>query len=556
MEKRTILFFILTFLLLIIWSQYFVPKPQIPVNDNKTVEEQADKQPKPAGDITSQTQVTQNIIPDNTEEAIPSPTVEEKQIVVETPLYIATFSNRGPSLTDFKLKKYRTTIESDSQPVELFTGKEYVKNYISFYFNNPYLKDENNLMYTTEGDSFVLSKGESNKELSFRYVTSNGITVEQSFTFSAEQYDIGFNIKIRNQTKNIINGDIKAIINNLRPEKKGRYYSFTGAAAYLNNDLNEYDFDDLEDNPELSGDFDWVAYENEYFLSAIIPLEKKGAKFTGTLQTSGIATATHMSQSVELAPDTEASKEYFLFLGPRDVGILEQFGHKLDKAIDYGFFSIIAGPLHFVLNFFNGFLNNYGLSIILLTIIIKIIFWPLTQKSQKSMKEMQKLQPLMAKIREKYKDNREMMNKELMGLYRTYKVNPMSGCLPMLIQIPVFFALYRVLGSSIELRHAPFALWINDLSAPDRLFSLPFSIPFMNPPYGIPVLTLLMGASMFLQQKMQPMVGDPSQAKIMMFMPLMFTVMFINFPSGLTLYWLTQNFLTIGQQYLINKKPN
>ncbi|MBN2419777.1 MAG: membrane protein insertase YidC, partial [Deltaproteobacteria bacterium] len=267
-------------------------------------------------------------------------------------------------------------------------------------------------------------------------------------------------------------------------------------------------------------------------------------------------TATHISSPLEITPGAEVSKEYSLFLGPRDVRILEQFGHKLDKAIDYGFFSIIAGPLHFILNFFNGFLNNYGLSIILLTIIIKIIFWPLTHKSQKSMKEMQKLQPLMAKIREKYKDNREMMNKELMGLYRTYKVNPMSGCLPMLIQIPVFFALYRVLNSSIELRHAPFALWINDLSAPDRLFSFSFSIPFMDPPHGIPVLTLLMGASMFLQQKLQPMVGDPSQAKIMMFMPIMFTVMFINFPSGLVLYWLTQNILSIGQQYYINKKSD
>jgi YidC/Oxa1 family membrane protein insertase len=171
------------------------------------------------------------------------------------------------------------------------------------------------------------------------------------------------------------------------------------------------------------------------------------------------------------------------------------------------------------------------------------------------MKEMQKLQPLMAKIREKYKDNKEMMNKELMGLYRTYKVNPMSGCLPMLIQIPVFIALYSVLSSSIELRHVPFAFWIKDLSTPDRLFSLPFGIPFMDPPYGIPVLTLLMGASMFIQQKMQPMVGDPAQAKIMMFMPIMFTVMFINFPSGLVLYWLTQNILSIGQQYYINKKP-
>jgi YidC/Oxa1 family membrane protein insertase len=172
------------------------------------------------------------------------------------------------------------------------------------------------------------------------------------------------------------------------------------------------------------------------------------------------------------------------------------------------------------------------------------------------MREMQKLQPLMTKIREKYKDDRERMNKELMGLYRTYKVNPLGGCLPMLIQIPVFIALYAVLSSAIELRHAPFMLWIDDLAAPDRLFSLPFSIPFMNPPYGIPVLTLLMGASMFITQKLTPTVGDPAQAKIMMFLPIMFTVMFINFPSGLVLYWLTQNIISIGQQYRINRKPD
>ena len=169
------------------------------------------------------------------------------------------------------------------------------------------------------------------------------------------------------------------------------------------------------------------------------------------------------------------------------------------------------------------------------------------------MKEMQKLQPLMAKIREKYKNNKEQMNKELMGLYKTYKVNPMGGCLPMLIQMPVFFALFRILGSSIELRHAPFFLWINDLSAPDRLFNFQFQVPFMSPPYGIPVLTLLMGASMFLQQKMTPTPGDPSQAKIMMFLPIIFTFMFINFPSGLVLYWLTNNILSIGQQYRIKR---
>jgi len=170
--------------------------------------------------------------------------------------------------------------------------------------------------------------------------------------------------------------------------------------------------------------------------------------------------------------------------------------------------------------FFDEYVHNYGLSIILLTILVKGLFWPLTHKSYKSMKEMQKLQPRMAKLREKYKGDKQKLNQEMMGLYKTYKVNPMGGCLPMVIQIPVFFALFRVLGGCIELRHAPFALWINDLSAPDRLFNFPFQIPFMTPPYGIPVLTLLMGASMFLQQKMTPTPGDPMQAKIMMFYPL------------------------------------
>jgi YidC/Oxa1 family membrane protein insertase len=170
------------------------------------------------------------------------------------------------------------------------------------------------------------------------------------------------------------------------------------------------------------------------------------------------------------------------------------------------------------------------------------------------MKEMRKLQPMMAKIREKYKGNKQEMQKQLMGLYKTYKINPMGGCLPMIVQIPVFFALFRVLPNSIELRHAPFVLWINDLSAPDRLFSFPFQIPFMTPPYGIPVLTLIMGASMFLQQKMTPTPGDPAQAKMMMLLPIVFTFLFINFPSGLVLYWLVNNVLSIAQQYRINRQ--
>jgi YidC/Oxa1 family membrane protein insertase len=203
---------------------------------------------------------------------------------------------------------------------------------------------------------------------------------------------------------------------------------------------------------------------------------------------------------------------------------------------------------------YHNLIPNYGIAIIILTLLTKVLLWPLGTKSYKSMSDMKKLAPLIKEIKEKYKDDRKRVNEETMGLYRTYKINPLGGCLPMLVQIPVFFALYRMLYEAIELRHAPFFLWINDLAAPDRLFRFDFTIPFMDPPYGIPVLTLVMGATMFLQQKMSPPMGDPTQAKMMMLMPVIFTVIFINFSSGLVLYWLVNNIVSISQQYYITKK--
>ena len=218
--------------------------------------------------------------------------------------------------------------------------------------------------------------------------------------------------------------------------------------------------------------------------------------------------------------------------------------------MDYGWLTVIAQPMLWLLNFFHSFTHNYGVAIILLTIVIKAVFWPVTQKGMKSMKNMQKLQPKITKLREKFKKDPAAMNREMMNLYKTYKVNPMGGCLPMVIQIPFFFALYRVLMQAIELRHAPFMLWINDLSMPDRLW-LGFDIPWLH---GLPVLTLLMGASMFLQQKMTPTpTADPTQLRIMQWLPIIFTFMFINFASGLVLYWFINNLLTMLQQYLINR---
>jgi YidC/Oxa1 family membrane protein insertase len=252
-----------------------------------------------------------------------------------------------------------------------------------------------------------------------------------------------------------------------------------------------------------------------------------------------------------LLPAGTFSANVDVFAGPKEIPVLESTGHSLRRAVDLGWFTFVAQPLLQALTWSHRLTGNYGIDIILLTVLIKILFIPLTQKSLQSMREMQKLQPQMAKLREQLKDKPDEMNKEIMELYRRHKVNPLGGCLPMVLQIPVFVGLYNALLNAVELRHAPFAGWINDLSAPDRLGAM--ALPFVEPP-GVPVLTILMGATMFIQQWMTPMAGgDPTQQRVMLIMPVMFTFMFISFPAGLTLYWLVNNILTIAQQYAMNR---
>ncbi|MDY0039383.1 MAG: membrane protein insertase YidC, partial [Desulforhabdus sp.] len=295
----------------------------------------------------------------------------------------------------------------------------------------------------------------------------------------------------------------------------------------------------------------WIGYENNYFIQALIPIAQEGYKIVPRILDSdkGLMQLVYLTDPFELSAGEEQTFQLRIYMGPKEIETLQKAGHDLPRALDFGWFTFLAKPLLLVLRWFYKYTHNYGVAIILLTIIIKIVFWPLTHKSYKSMQVMKKIQPKIAQVREKYKDDREKLNQELMMLYRTYKVNPLGGCLPMVMQIPVFFALYRMLYGAVELRHKPFMLWINDLTAPDRLH-IGIDIPYLG---GIPVLTLLMGASMFIQQKMTPTGGDPRQEKLMLLMPVIFTVFFINFPSGLVLYWLVNNVLSIVQQYGINR---
>jgi YidC/Oxa1 family membrane protein insertase len=236
------------------------------------------------------------------------------------------------------------------------------------------------------------------------------------------------------------------------------------------------------------------------------------------------------------------SANYRVLIGPKDSEVLRAAGDHLDRALDFGWFWFIAIPLLHLLRLFDRVFGNYGVSIIVLTLLIKAVTIPLTRAQYRSMQKMQLIQPHLERLRERYKDDASGMQREMMELYRKQGVNPFSGCVPMVLQIPIFVGLYNALLNAIELRHAPFVGWITDLSAPDRL---------MVGGIGIPVLVILMGGSMLAQQWMTPAQGDPTQRRMMMFMPVIFTAMFLNFPSGLVLYWLVNNVISIGQQYVV-----
>jgi len=552
MEKRLILAFALSFLVMIIWSYLYVPKQRQNISSTEGTQEEA----KEVISESFTPQATTALVPPAPEaetvmENMNPP--EEKDILVDTPLYSAIFSNKGASIKSFRLKKYWVTKEPDSPNIELINLKDDKDSFWINFGNTSTFEDKKDF-YRVSEESITLTDRSGPKDLTFSNLRSDGVAIDQTFRFYPDRYDIDILIEILNNSESRFEGNIKACLKNLPSQKKKFSYSFTGAALLLDDELNEIKTKKMKEDKLLSGRIGWIAYEDDYFMSAVIPENQKEGSFIGRLSSSGIVEVVYIAPSNIVRPLEKISSEFTLYMGPRDLEILKKSGKDLDQAINFGFWDIIAKPLHFLLRYFNRFVHNYGVSIIILTVLIKIIFWPLTHKSFKSMKEMQKIQPLMAKIREKYKNDREQMQRELMGLYKTYKINPMGGCLPILIQIPVFFALYRILANSIELRHAPFILWVTDLSAPDRLLNFSFSIPFMSPPYGIPVLTLLMGASMFIQQKMSPAPGDPAQAKVMMYLPIIFIVMFINLPSGLVLYWLTNNILSIMQQYRILKR--
>jgi len=490
-----------------------------------------------------------------------------EEVVVDTPLYRAVLCSHNGRLMSWKLKEYKILPPCKCPVVEKFqkqdpfplvdSGPEVWAERIHAQVPDEYPlglevstgKRRVALLERLEPDrsKVDLLEGDDAQQLVFSGNDAKGRKVRRTYTFHPGKYLVDLTIEIEGLDSEIRSSGLGLkLTERISAGSSADRYTFSGFMGFVNGQLEKEK--KIKDHQFLaySGDVSWQGFSDKYFLNCIIPVDNpKSSVMVDMLgpesgERQGLWTSRLVYNVQAHEQEGKARFSYLLYMGPKDQEVLAASEHALGESIDLGWFGFIAEPLLVVLKFFYKYTHNYGIAIILLTIIIKILFHPLTRKQYDSMKELQKLQPKMKDIREKFKNDKEKMNKEIMDLYRTHKINPLGGCWPVLIQIPVFFALYRALLSSIELRHAPFLFWIQDLSAKDPCYITP----------------IIMGATMFLQQRMTPTAGDPAQQRMMMFMPIIFTFLFLSFPSGLVLYWLVNNVITIGQQYISQKRKH
>ena len=549
MELRMLLAIVMSFIVFFLYQALFVK--EAPLEKKEIAERAQDAETQPP--VWDKDTRAIDKKPLEVEVAIPKLVRQARIVTVSTPLSVAEFTENNGTLKGFKLRNYKESFAPGAPMKELIQLPDEHGPSLGVSFMGEPVKGLNEAVFDAGTEASVINVTERPKQLTFQWRSADGVTIFKTYTFLPETYEIGLEIKVRNLSPRAIDENLTVSLRNSLKGADSSRYVFSGPAALIDGELKEIKIKKIADQDKYTGRITWVAYEGQYFVSAIIPKEdREAAMRLATL--AEVLETTYIDPSGPVLPQTERTYQYGVYFGPKSLESLGAVSADLAKIVDFGFFDIIAKPLMHAMNVLYRFIPNYGIVIMIITIVVKGLFWPLSNKSYKSMSQMKKLQPKMAEIRAKYKDDKKKMNQEIMNLYKLYKINPLGGCLPMVLQIPVFFAFYKMLYQAIELRHAPFFLWINDLSAPDRLFSFNFKIPLMAPPYGIPVLTVIMGASMFLQQKMSPPPGDPTQAKMMMLMPIFFTVIFVNFPSGLVLYWLVNNVLSMVQQRYVTKK--
>jgi YidC/Oxa1 family membrane protein insertase len=472
----------------------------------------------------------------------------------------------GRRIDDVSLADYHLTIDRSSPEIALLsppgTENPYFAEFGWVPANNDVTVPAVDTDWQVEGDRL-----NADRPLSYRWESDQGlvfgkkVSVDDNYMFTVTQ-------SVTNNSSEAVTLYPYGLISRWgTPQTLGYYILHEGPIGVVQGSLHEIDYDDLqEDGPsEFTTTGGWLGITDKYWLAALVP--EQDAEVTAnfrhvTVEGRDRYQTDYLGTAMTVQPGQTVETTNRLFAGAKEVNLLdaysEEYGIPLfDRAVDFGWFYFLTKPIFHVLHFFYQWTGNYGIAILLLTLLVKLFFFPLANKSYTAMSHMKKLQPEMMKIRERFENDKVRMNQELMGLYKREKVNPMAGCLPIVIQIPVFFALYKVLFVNIEMRHAPFFGWIHDLSAPDptSLFNLFGLLPWDPPSFlMIGVWPLLMGVTMFLQTKLNPQPADPIQAKVMLFLPVMFTFLFATFPAGLVIYWTWNNILSIAQQWVIMKR--
>lgn len=539
MDQRTLLAITLSFILLVVYqtiSDLYLAPPQIIAQ--QALDANSDKKSSEAA------QTPQPVKPDLTAspaKSLPATDAQEIQFPFSNGIIQGHISSLGARITDLQFLKHFDNLPPDGKPIRFFHDKG-----AQIFFEESGFLGEVGVDLPSRASQWQRAGSGTigpGSPLVLYWDNNKGLRFEKMFSFESNSYLITTVDRVINQADKPVTLFHFAHflrIEHLSEEQLAMAVAdFQGPMGYLDNVRVQHTYEDLKKTDQrVNAQEGWTGFSDKYFLAALVPEQMVSAKkfyydFDDPTHRVGV-----VAPKQELQPGgAQLEKKTRIYIGPKELRTLESMDLKLERSIDYGWFHFLAAPLVKVLLFFNDFFHNYGIAIILLTLIIKLLFYPLATKSYRSMNAMKKLAPKMEELKKLYAHDKTLMQQETMKMYQENKVNPLGGCLPILVQIPVFFALYKVLFLSIEMRHAPLFLWIHDLSVMDPYYVLP----------------LLMGGSMFVQSKLNPAPADPVQAKVMMFLPVIFTFMFLSFPAGLVLYWLVNNILSIAQQGYIMK---
>lgn len=471
-----------------------------------------------------------------------TPAIGAKQIRVKTDVIDVIIDTRGGDIRKLALLAYPVASDSPDVPVQFLNDSQ-----SQFFVTQSGLRAEGEAPthydeYQAEASEYILQVGEDTLEVPLRWQTDNGLQVIKTHIFKRDSYLMDVRYDIVNDSGERFAAFPYAQFNRTA-ETEGSFllYTYTGAVFSSEDDkYKKVKFDDLEKSPfRKDTNQGWAAMLQHYFVAAMVPpTDAVGMSLYGNAINNRNFTAGVRLPAVVAEPGNTASSLYQMYIGPKEHQRLREVTDNLELTVDYGVLTIISKPLFIVMNWFYNFTGNWGWSIVLLTLMIKLAFFQLSAKSYRSMAGMRKLTPKLASLKERFGDDKQKFNQAMMDLYRTEKINPLGGCLPILVQMPVFLAFYWVLVESVALRQAEFIFWLNDLTAIDPYFVLP----------------VLFGLTMWFQQKLNPMPQDPAQAMMMKIFPIVFTVFFAFFPSGLVLYWLVNNILSIAQQWYITRK--